>query len=824
MANPERDRLLSMGRAQLGDGRAKEGIDSLLAALSISPDDFEVLQALGHAFLEEDEFIKAESCLIAAVACAPTLEQRANCYFITGWCNLRLRQPSRALKFYISCGRLPQRALEIFNTPALITEQDLTALADVQLDHLIELFYMAGKLEGALSLANELKARGDALKTNQTLARVLPSILRALGRHEEAGRVYVEIQRAGGLAADYRPRWADHHLARVAPEAALQLYRGDRERFAIRRPPLPVPGPALARAETLAAEPMGIDGAYLSAEVASTEAGAAYHFEYGYAPDALTFATPKQDLPPPRTAVIRQRAHRQFEWSPQCTQASWEKRRVPGDAGDRETYVLRLTGPFATDRNQLNGMGAHEMLMGIKWNRVPETPSDSLAATGGVLDLRDAAFSIVARGQDFKLNGSSLTFWAAHWLTPAKGNFGGQWALTGAPVPDAALESGDWWKTTLTIRNAPGAWTYTGNNPAEQGKHAQRYQRLPLNFILSQENHPFVLSFAMDDVRDPPNGHVEVAEFALRLRNPSLLSPASLCKLRLGPMSGDDPRKLTDGVRGYDEHLWTSAANPRFPIEFAWDMPRPVGLTHIQFVQHPYFPAKDVEVWADLANGEERCLCAKSLPALYPHAGEPPHVIEYLPPGIEIVSLKLRLLSGHYAEACGLEAFDAFGTGGILKGDGEPCSVTEELTGLEPGAPLHYRVVVTEGTRTRAGATRMLPRPADRRPVIDSAVPFVRNDGPACFLVRANAMGLPTRLWAKLKRPNGSVMTSPESDLGCQPTGRHIYLIPAGLPPEGEMCLCAENAEGATELRVTWPITATGREIAENPLVKAEPL
>mgnify|MGYP006298535879 CR=1 FL=1 len=97
------------------------------------------------------------------------------------------------------------------------------------------------------------------------------------------------------------------------------------------------------------------------------------------------------------------------------------------------------------------------------------------------------------------------------------------------------------------------------------------------------------------------------------------------------------------------------------------------------------------------------------------------------------------------------------------------------------------RVVVTEGARTRAGATQMLARPADSRPIIESAVPFMRTTAPACFLVRANAMGLPTRLWASLKRPDGTVMNSPEADLGCQPTGRHIYLIPAGLPPEGEM-------------------------------------
>ena len=405
---------MTRGRQLVEAGRGEEGLARFHAVIAANPDDFEALEALGYAFIGLDEFDKAESFLVRAASSAPSPEARAGAQFAAAWCNLRMRRASRALKFYIAAGRLPPKAAEILHAPEKFSDDDIRVLSNDQAGHLMEVSYCAQSYDVALRTANILKDRGDNLKTHTVLALVWPSILRELGRHEEAGAAYVAIQRAGGYAADYRPKWPRHHLARVSPETALKLHSGERARFTERLGARPAPDSHPA-ARTLGAGPIGLEGAFLCGDVASAEAGTKYYFQYGPAPDRLTLSTPPRYLPPPRSAVVRQRAQRHFEWNPQATMMSWEGRHVPGVEGQMQSCVLRLSGPFATDRNQLNGMGPHEMMLGMRWAWDPEAIGghDSLAATGGIMDLRDGEFTIVARGDGLKLNGTSLTFWAA---------------------------------------------------------------------------------------------------------------------------------------------------------------------------------------------------------------------------------------------------------------------------------------------------------------------------------------------------------------------------------------------------------------------------
>lgn len=820
----DRETLLRVGRELTEAGDAQKALSYLEKATRLYPDDHDAWELLAKAYLAQDDFKNAEQSYVYMAHYAPTNGRKAVAYFVAAWCNLRLRDASRALKFYVAAGTLPAEAVKFLREPAAITDGEIDRLTDGQATHLLEITYCARHLALARRIAFTLKGRGDNLRTNATLAMVLPTILLGLGESAAAGQAYLEIQRAGGYAADYRPKWPYHHLAKIEPDKALLEYVADRRRFAKRTPEARKPAAPvshhLARAETLAGGAVGIDGVFLSAVIASTGVGAKYAFEYGPAPDQLTQHTPLKDFPAPRTAVIRQRASRHFEWNPQSSEMSWQRRVLPGDGHLTEAYVLRLTGPFATDRNQLNGMGPHEMLMGMRWAHDPEaiTGHDSLGATGGIMDLRNAEFTIVARGENFVHNGTSLTFWAAH-TTPAKADYAcSQWALTGAPIPDAVLESGQWWRTTLTLCDDPGAWTYTGNNPAEQGARSSRYKRLPLDYTLSRETHPFVLSFAMDNIKEPPLGHVEIAEMELRLCNPSLLSEASGATLGASP-AGDDPSKLTNGRRGFDEDLWTSGPGPQFPLEFAWDLRNTPEITHFQFCQHPYWPAKDVEVIVTTPNGAERTICSKALPSSYPYEGQPTHLVKFIEP-VQAARVKLRILSGYADEFCGLEGFDVFGRGGLFQGDGEPCHVSTEVTGLTPGAPLFFRVVVQEGENRIAGAVQSLDRPGDRRPVIASAVPLRRGSGQLCLKVRANALGLPTKIWVGIPQADGTIAALPAVELGSQPTARHIYLELDQAPPDGRLTVFAENAEGAAKFQVQW--TLTGAE--NNPLVHAAPL
>lgn len=563
---------------------------------------------------------------------------------------------------------------------------------------------------------------------------------------------------------------------------------------------------------TVLGDNIGTDAAAFAARVVHFAPEARYRFEYGADPHRLDLATEWSCLPPPRTARAYQKIYwHTGEWHPTCANPSW----IELGAEDRAVFSgpgLLLGAPFAKDRNQLNGIGPHEMLVGIAWTLPrPESAEGGLnrhawLVGGGTLDLRDAEISFTMCGRELNQRNTALHFWISHIETDDIGRLISQWALTSQPYPDDVLDNSTPRKVSITLPDDPRAWTYTGNNPQEQGERANRYRRAALDTTLSANNMPFVLIMAYGDVRRPPTGGLAVYDAEIFYRDASVLSPAAGAELVRYPLSRDDPRLLTAGANGYEDQFWTSGYEPALPLDFEWKLKQPVRLTHFQICQHPYWPAREVEILVADETGAWRSVWSGTLPEGRPDKKQSPNVVEYLDGGGIASAVTLRILSGYYPARCGLDSFQLYGSGADFFPDGKATSLSAEVKKLTPGSTVYYRVVLEDGEEMLTGETLAVALPATQAPIIESATPLVRARNNACYVVRANAMGLETELWGELRQSDGQILAGKKISLGSQPTGRHINYVPEGVPESpGELWLCARNVAGTAALQVPWP-------------------
>jgi len=513
---------------------------------------------------------------------------------------------------------------------------------------------------------------------------------------------------------------------------------------------------------------------------------------------------------------VRDRAQRHFNhWIPRATEATWIQERIEQDAKVRDVGAIGLLGPFAKDRNQLNGIGSHEMPLNWKWggrHDGPGKPQPTFHVSNGDMDLRDAEFTFMTKAENLAQRGSALTFWIMRSADGEQGAFHSQWALTAAPFPDHALTNdGHWHSTTMTLSNDPRAWTYTGNNPKEQGARASRYSRLPLPDTIACVNDAFVLIFAYGDERQPPNGDLYVAEISAKLRDKSALSFAAGARLVAWPSSElCDPSNLVSGSRGYDEDLWTSGSAPQFPLEFEWSVSDPLNITSVQLNQHPYYPSKDVEILGAVETGYvwER-IALVTMTDSVTDLLQPPYAHISVATGRTYTAIKLRILSGYRGDRCGLEGLEIYGTDVKFKGDGTPSTLSEEVPGFSPGEKVFFRLVVEDGDAAThvCGQPHTVKVPATQIPSLSAVTARRRADNPRCLVVRGNAMGQDAVLSTSLRLASGETANGPELDFGCQPTGRHIqYNLPADFPEtHGTLRLVLRNAMGACAAELKWP-------------------
>ncbi len=273
------------------------------------------------------------------------------------------------------------------------------------------------------------------------------------------------------------------------------------------------------------------------------------------------------------------------------------------------------------------------------------------------------------------------------------------------------------------------------------------------------------------------------------------------------PPDGSDPLLLTAGHRGYDDALWTSAPAPDLPQEFVWELKTPVTPSRIQINQHPYWPACDVELLGEDSTGDRHILWSGTMPEGRPDRKGHSYVLAYLTAAAPACRVILRILSGYHAQHCGLDSVEVFGDGAVFTPDGSACSVLEEVGGLTPGATAYYRAVLEDGGEQIGGDVASRAVPQTLAPVIESVAVLERVGNPPCYAVRANAMGLETEVWGELRLADGGILEGVKASLGSQPTGRHIYYSPAGLPElEGaQFHLRARNVAGEATARAPFP-------------------
>ncbi len=808
--------LLSMrGDLLRRSGRAREAADILGTALALAPDDADILLSLAQT--QQDlkwdhaaaaNFIKhAERAHSHRVS---SLNRAAACLFRAG-------DRDRSARLMTDAGLLPEGIG--FDPQSLLQASRDGHLSHEHVFTLMRTLAQAEEPMAITLMGLAIWKTGDEAARRQVVYD-LPGHLLKVRLVEEALSVYRTAVEQGLPVGDFRPRHTQSSLAASNAPLASALYARDSALFDAALLSLPLPEARAAKpaasassdmkgALTLTADNIGCQGAVFVGAATPQSAGARYRFIYGTHADTLDQATPWTDFPPPKTGRSYQRIYRQrCDWVPTCINPSWVD--AAGGALPPGSPALSIGAPFAKDRNQLNGIGAHEMLLGLSWSQPRDAPANHrpvFPIGGGVQDLRDADIFFTLGGHQLQQFGAALHFWISHVDRDAQGHFTSQWALTASPIPDAAFAGNGLHRVSLRLRSDPSDWTYTGSNPREQGERASRYRRASLDTSLREHNTATVLIYAFGQVARPPAGAVLFHDVEVHHRNYSILSPAAGTELTRFPAdTRDDPQRLTEGTRGYDDRLWTSGPTPALPLEFTWKLKRPVTLTHFQINQHPYWPARDIEILFEDENGREHSAWRGNLPEGRPDRDEPPSLVRPVEAGIGAVTVTCRIHSGYRPERCGLDGIEVYGNGALFEPDGEACTFSAEVSGLAPGTAINYRIELQDGGNLIAGDMRALPLPADATPVLHTATPLVRPNDPSCYVVRANAMGLETELWAELQLPDGTRFTGAKIPLGSQPTSRHIYYAPAGFPDSpGIFRIHARNLAGDSSLQAPWP-------------------
>ena len=318
----------------------------------------------------------------------------------------------------------------------------------------------------------------------------------------------------------------------------------------------------------------------------------------------------------------------------------------------------------------------------------------------------------------------------------------------------------------------------------------------------------FVLIFAFGHEREPPEGAIDMLEISARYRDHSVLCGPAGAILTRWPRAGRrNPLSLTNGSRGYDEDLWTSEPSPQYPIEFEWSLANPVKLERMQINQHPYWPAKYVEVDGQDDKGAWNTLWSLELDNCGVETSQPPYAYTEIDDTAPVVALRLTIFSGHNTERCGLDGIEVYGEGAVFTGDGKACTISEEVAGINSGDDIYARLVLSDGEITTCGKVVTTTMPATRAPQLVQATFLRRENNPDCIVVRGNAMGLETELAAELQLSSSQIVTISNLYFGCQPTSRHIYVnLPETLPVEpGVVRITARNIEGESTVEIPWP-------------------
>lgn len=482
------------------------------------------------------------------------------------------------------------------------------------------------------------------------------------------------------------------------------------------------------------------------------------------------------------------------------------------DPGMPPDLVLTITTPFGKDRNHMNGIGVADLVMG--WCSTIENPEEPTGEyPGRTLDLRDAEVELSLRccaldPRDFYFASCCQTYLDTAYVDYMDDC--STWSLTGQMTDMQNLSNNRWHTLRYHFRNDTAVWTYAGNNPYESGEKANRYAYRHIGDVLSNHRGNIAFWFVFGNKRDTYERDLDVYSIALRYRDGFFLSPGWNARLISWPVGCViDPSWLTNGWRGNPDQFWMSGPNPEVPQEFVWDFGKEVSLESIRLHQNTLYPAKDLELSGAMDRERFEPICAITLPRKEGQEAANSRTFRLLDAPVTLRYLKLGIISGYQPEFWGLDAIEVFGDAGPLSPEVEPCSVSEELGGLEPGKTLYYQLVAENEAGTTYGDIRSIELPVDSRPVIHWAKVLKQEPGKVTLLVRLTAMGHETQLRGWFENQDGEVIEGPSLAAGCQPVPKHMTYI-VSCPDkcaqwQGYLLAVSDVGESA-KIEVKWKI------------------
>ena len=493
--------------------------------------------------------------------------------------------------------------------------------------------------------------------------------------------------------------------------------------------------------ETRAASPLGNKALTVNGRVQPHGLPTRCWFEFGV---TVSYGeqTPPRALPPKLAAFY----HESWDSGP----AGWlggmsGKDLVHHADGGAAGGFVRFVEPSGDDPNHIDGIGTLHLASYFYPASHPSAAGLQSWWGGGDPDLRDAKVTISVRGNQFVPNGSELVWWTqsdndiaqqltANWRRA-------NWAYTGFSLTDA-LASGKWERVSYRLTNDSHAWTYGGNNLAQ---NRPNYEYDSIDHSLGHLTTDFFHLLAFVNPQQRPTGSIDLDEFTVAYRNASLIHPANGGKLLDAPRDGlDDAARLTDGWRHGPDRSWRSAKNPAAPQEFVFQFAEPVTIKTVQVHQHAEWPSRDVEI-ATSENGQTFTpLVTKPLPEKSPGG---PNFASLLERNLNrrATSVRVRVLSGYRAEHWGLGEIELFGDGGVHATDDDWYHVNLDLRDRTPGDTIHYRLVAENSAGRVAGPNATFTIPDHTRPhVVTGEAKRLRSDA-ATLIGRLTPMGQKTR-------------------------------------------------------------------------------
>lgn len=490
--------------------------------------------------------------------------------------------------------------------------------------------------------------------------------------------------------------------------------------------------------ETRPATSLGLAAFSANGRIQPHGAPTTYWFEYG---STASYGSRTEERPlGPRLA-----AHYQESWNGGLN--GWaggleEENLFYEDDGGVSGGFARFVEPAGYDSNHEDGIGFVHL---TEYLHVGSLYWDGLADPflgGADPDLRDARVGISVRGGGWSGAGSELVFWAQSDRDLSTQNDEtwqrANWAHTGFTLTEA-LAAGTWQRVEYQLANDTSRWTYAGTSLALE---RDKYVYIPLDTALGHLNCNFFHMLTFVGLEQPPSGAIDYDDFEITYRNHSVLFPSNGGKVLSAPAGGDDPARLTDGWRFGQNRAWRGPPNPQGPLEIVYELANPVVIRAVQIHQDPDYPSKDVEVLASSNGIDWTTIVQGTMPDVGPLG---PNFANLLQRDLSApaTQVKIRILSGARADRWGLGEIEVFGSGATMATDDDWYNVNLDVTGLQPGSTIHYRLAAKTAKGTFYGADRTFTVPSTRTPEVVTGVASRIGSGTAKLEGRLNPLGQP---------------------------------------------------------------------------------